>query len=134
MGLLQKDAGALRADFRKHYGVRLRDEMHADIFEAADMAANLPRDGSSAIFRAINTEWQWTLDAQLLALNADYLAWLRWFKTKDGRKGRNKPKPIPRPGVAKEASKADDRFAEAEGLPREEFMEWMKKMGVREAV
>lgn len=108
--------------------------MHADIFEAADMAANLPRDGSSAVFRAANPDWQWTLDAQLLALNADYLAWIRWKDTKDGSKNRKPPKPIQRPGVAKEVAEGKDRFAEVEGLPKAEFLEWMNQMGVRKPV
>lgn len=93
------------------------------------MAANLPKDGSSAMYRAINPDWQWTLDAQLLALQADYLAWLRWAKTKDGSKGRKQPKPIPRPGVKDEKPK-NDRFAEVEGLPKSEFLKWMDQMAV----
>lgn len=35
----------------------------------------------------------------LLAAIADALAWLQWAKTKDGRKNRNRPDPIERPGV-----------------------------------
>lgn len=46
---------------------------------------------------------RWGLAEQLLAVNADALNWLVWSKTKDAEKGRNKPKPIPRPGVDTEA-------------------------------
>ncbi|MDF1902755.1 DUF5361 domain-containing protein [Mycolicibacterium smegmatis] len=41
----------------------------------------------------------WTKEAMLTASVADSLHWLQWAKTKDGAKGRNRPKPIPRPGV-----------------------------------
>lgn len=43
----------------------------------------------------------WTLTNMLLATIADVLRWLQWAKTENGRKGRNAPQPIPRPGVAR---------------------------------
>lgn len=55
---------------------------------------------SSAVARAVEPEQStWGLSEQLLALVADYLAWLQWAQTEDGSKNRNRPKPIPRPGV-----------------------------------
>ncbi|RTE50388.1 DUF5361 domain-containing protein [Actinobaculum sp. 352] len=57
-----------------------------------------PQD--SALHRAMHGEDAlWDMDAQLLAHIADHVAWLVWAKTADGQKGRNRPKPIPRPGV-----------------------------------
>lgn len=44
---------------------------------------------------------EWTLTNRLLAIIADVLRWLQWAKTSDGRKNRNQPEPIPRPGVAR---------------------------------
>ncbi|MDN6706374.1 DUF5361 domain-containing protein [Corynebacterium glyciniphilum] len=41
----------------------------------------------------------WTPDRQLLASAVDLLSVQVWQPTKDGRRGRNRPKPIPRPGV-----------------------------------
>ena len=41
----------------------------------------------------------WGLAEQLLAQIVDNQNIQIWFKTKDGEKGRNRPKPIPRPGV-----------------------------------
>ncbi|OYN80419.1 DUF5361 domain-containing protein [Mycolicibacterium sphagni] len=41
----------------------------------------------------------WTLTNHLLATIADVLRWLQWAKTKDGRRNRNMPDPIERPGV-----------------------------------
>lgn len=46
----------------------------------------------------------WTPDRQLLAAIADRLSILVWQPTEDGRRGRNQPKPIPRPGVRTESS------------------------------
>lgn len=47
----------------------------------------------------------WDLNNQLSALIADYLRILVWFKTKDGQKGRNFPKPIDRPGIEDDSKK-----------------------------
>jgi len=47
----------------------------------------------------MNPDHQWDLDAQLSALAVDHLRLLLWAKTKDAASGRNRPKPIPRPGV-----------------------------------
>lgn len=54
----------------------------------------------TALFRALGGEKaDWGIKEQLMAMQVDYLAWLVWAKTKDGQSGRNKPKPVPRPGV-----------------------------------
>lgn len=54
----------------------------------------------SHIYRALHPdEAGWTLTNHLLAIIADTLRWLQWAKTKDGRKNRNRPDPIVRPGV-----------------------------------
>jgi len=37
---------------------------------------------------------QYTNTEELLAIIADRLGWLIWAKTKDGQRGRNKPKSI----------------------------------------
>ncbi|MGI5222493.1 DUF5361 domain-containing protein [Nocardia sp. CA-290969] len=55
-----------------------------------------------AVTRAMRPdEWQWGLTEQLLASAVDALTLLVWAKTKDAQKGRNRPKPIPRPGIAR---------------------------------
>lgn len=43
----------------------------------------------------------WGLTEMLLADIVDSQRWQVWAKTKDGHKGRNRPKPVPRPGVPK---------------------------------
>lgn len=54
---------------------------------------------------SIGDDAVWTFQAQLQATMVDYLRLLFWTKTKDGSKGRNPPKPIPRPGVDDGAEK-----------------------------
>ncbi|OBF29834.1 hypothetical protein A5720_11955 [Mycolicibacterium conceptionense] len=54
----------------------------------------------SHLYRALHPDHAgWTRTNMLLAAIADALAWLQWAKTKDGRKNRNRPDPIERPGV-----------------------------------
>ena len=59
---------------------------------------HLPQN-SAYVRESLGGDSAWDLNNQLNALIADYLRILVWFKTKDGSKGRNFPKPIPRPGV-----------------------------------
>lgn len=54
---------------------------------------------TSAVYRALNPDDSpWNMQTFLLAEAVDTLRTLAWFKTKDGQKGRKRPKPIPRPG------------------------------------
>lgn len=53
----------------------------------------------------------WNADRQLLASIVDLLAVQVWQPTKDGRKGRKRPKPIPRPGVEDKSRKEEKRGA-----------------------
>lgn len=54
----------------------------------------------SAIVREIKGDAaSWSVTDYLLAVLIDLMNVLVWFKTKDGSKGRNRPKPIARPGV-----------------------------------
>ena len=58
----------------------------------------LPRD--SAYVRATDPDAaNYGVAEYALAQSVDALNHLVWFKTKDGSKGRNRPKPFPRPGV-----------------------------------
>lgn len=98
--------------------------MQGDPLEAADMAAHLPQDKSSAVFRARNPDtWQWGLAEQLAALQADALRTLQWMKSKDAARKppRNQPKPIPRPGVAEVQEETEGRFKDVEAMPLNEL-------------
>lgn len=81
-------------------GLRLRN-FPSPSLTYGDMAVIVRQSSQdSAIARSVDPEQSaWTLSDQLLALVGDYLAWIAWSKTADGEKGRNRPKPIPRPGV-----------------------------------
>ncbi|WP_417556246.1 DUF5361 domain-containing protein [Microbacterium sp.] len=48
---------------------------------------------------SIDPRAEWPFETHLLADIADSLRFLGWAKTKDGQKNRNRPKPIPRPGM-----------------------------------
>lgn len=43
--------------------------------------------------------YAWDTNSMVTAQAVDALNLLVWFKTKDGSKGRNRPEPLPRPGV-----------------------------------
>ena len=70
----------------------------------------------------------WGLQEQLLANLADGVAWLIWAKTDDGAKNRNRPKPIPRPGVRSDngLGEGEHRIG-SEAVPLDElddFLQW----------
>lgn len=63
----------------------------------------------------------------LLATQVDMLAWLRWAKTEDGSKGRNRPKPLPRPGMP-DADETEVRHFGADPVPLsdlDQFLGWL---------
>lgn len=76
-----------------------------------DLMASMPGDGT-AMWRKARREkpeggkrsveppddW-WTPERDLLATVADGINVLAWLQTKDAQTGRNRPKPIPRPGT-----------------------------------
>ncbi|MPZ27547.1 MAG: hypothetical protein GEV12_14340 [Micromonosporaceae bacterium] len=47
----------------------------------------------SLLYRSVGGD-SWTLTDHLLALNYDQLAIANWQRSKDGAKGRNRPKPL----------------------------------------
>lgn len=65
--------------------------------------ANLPP--GAALWRAKQVAGAWTNGEHLLAGVVDLLAGANWQRTKDGSEGRNKPKPLARPG--EDAKKVD---------------------------
>lgn len=66
----------------------------------------------------------WTVTDHLLALEVDYLAILAWQGTKDGQKGRNKPKPLPRPGDKQRVESG--RHGQAVSMTAAEARAWSK--------
>ena len=64
----------------------------------AGIVRHSPRD--SALMRVtFGAEVAWSSTEHLLAALVDLTQYLVWFKTEDARSGRNRPKPIHRPGM-----------------------------------
>lgn len=81
-------------------GLRLRDfpSERCNWRDLIVVMSNLGPD--TAYYRACHpNDWQWSQESMLQASTVDLLNLLVWFKTKDGQQGRNRPKPLPRPGV-----------------------------------
>lgn len=64
----------------------------------------------SALHRAMHPDAApWGLSEHLLAVIADAAISGNWMQSRDGQKNRNRPKPIPRPGVKPENQKFGGR-------------------------
>ena len=89
--LLGSHPDELRADFQRFYGLNL-DGMGIEYStaHAAALAANLPRE--SATVRAVVPEAAWSDETYLLSAIEYDLRVLAWQNSKDGAKGRNRPK------------------------------------------
>ncbi|SNY84008.1 Ner family transcriptional regulator [Nocardia amikacinitolerans] len=100
--LIEEYTQAIESDLIDR-GLRLR-QLGSKVLSWRDLSsiiANLKPD--SALVRQLSPDtWRWQLNEHLLANIADSLRWLRWAKTEDGRRGRNVPQPIPRPGIEPE--------------------------------
>lgn len=101
------------------------------LHHAAILASQLPED--SRVTRALNPD-VWPLDRQLLAVIANNTNWLVWSKTKDGQKGRNRPKPIqPTPAREKqEKEAAREKKIRGITLPVDEYLSELQR--IREKV
>ncbi len=80
-------------------GLRLRmlGTAELDWTDLRAIVKHLPLD--AALLRAMHPEAsRWRTAEHLLADAADSLRWLAWARTDDGRRGRNMPEPIVRPG------------------------------------
>lgn len=75
----------------------------------------------SALYRTVTPDWMWGLPEFLTADIADSLRWLVWVKTEDARRGRSRPRPIPRPGI-----KGPERIGDAPMsiADMDEFLGW----------
>jgi len=97
--IVDQHESAVAADLVRA-GLRLRDAGTPGftLDDLRDFVKHSPRE--SALYRAQYPETaDWDTPALLLARLVDAGNWLVWSKTKDGAKGRNQPKPVPRPGV-----------------------------------
>ena len=88
---------------------------------------NLPV--TSALHRKLSPEWAaWAggdVSAHLLAVIADGVAAGNWMQSKDGQKNRNRPKPIPRPGLEPENKKYGGKAESMDSI--REWLGWEPK-------
>lgn len=102
-------------------GLRLRD-LGTPILTWRDLLViirQLPE--TSALVRELRRdapEW-WPRTDQLLAAVFDQLAILAWQNTDDARNGRNKPEPLPRPGIEPVNTYG------SEAIPIDEMADWL---------
>lgn len=77
---------------------------------------------TSALVRVMHPErHQWQLTQYLLADMADSLRWLVWSKTRAAQDGRDRPNPIPRPGLRS----PNERIGTATGIgDMRRFLNW----------
>lgn len=78
----------------------------------------------SPLAAAIDPRQAWDTADYLLAASADAQRWLQWSKTKDGKKNRNRPKPIPRPGM-RETDKG--RFTDVEVMDLDDMKAYLSR-------
>jgi len=99
--LLREHQGPLRADLRREYGVDLDAALGSRTIRPTVLLDLI--DGLSpqaAVWRSIDPDMVWTLDAMLLAALVDEIRVLRWEFERVNFKGKAlKPEPVPRPGV-----------------------------------
>ena len=123
--LVVNERDALRADLRRYFGVRL-DDFFAGVESLADVCAfawECQYIEGSALRRALlGDDSDWTTTNQLLALVADHSAIANWFQTKDGQKGKNRPKQIPRPGVRDEE---ETTYGKGTSMSMDEARKWL---------
>lgn len=83
----------MRADFQQYYGLDL-DGMGRDYttLHAADLLMQLPEGARTRV--AYDPASAWTTDRTLVACAVNALNLIWWSKTKDGQRGRNRPRPV----------------------------------------
>lgn len=73
----------------------MREALNGNLFDAADLAANLPP--GAAVWREHGGAMAWTQAEHFAAGQLHALNVANWQRTKDGSKGSNPPKPIEPP-------------------------------------
>ena len=116
VGLVKEHPRALNHDLVR-VGHRLRDledpRSGLTLGDLLDLVTY--SDPSSAVYRALNPEWEWDLTNQLLAYLIDHQQMMAWAE--GGKKGP-RPKPIPRPGVS---DKHEKKYRTEKRSTREEI-------------
>ena len=125
VNLIREHEHAVICDLRRFYGVRLADMYmgRENPSEVALYVYDCQYIEGSALYRALlGDDSDWNTTNQLLAMVADHLAVANWFQTKDGQKGKNRPKQIPRPGVRDEE---ETTYGKGTSMSMDEAREWL---------
>jgi hypothetical protein len=103
--LIEEHGPAIEYDLIK-LGLRLR-HLGSDALSWRDLLVIVQHsERGAALHRAMNPDdSMWGLSEHLLAVVADAVITGNWMSSRDGQKNRNRPKPIPRPGVVPESKK-----------------------------
>jgi hypothetical protein len=102
--LLREFRGALNCDL---IGLGFRVSDIPGVLSWADLRDVVKyQPATSALYREMHPDAApWGLSEHLLAVVADAVIAGNWMSSRDGQKNKNRPKPIPRPGVAPDAKK-----------------------------
>lgn len=124
----------MKVDLWREYGLTpaTLSSGGVSLIDIAELVDALP-DGC-AYKREIGGYWAWTDDQKFLVAQEYQLRIANWMQSRDGSKGRNRPKPLEVPkgryqeeqeALAKEAKYADkvDRFNEREAARQARFEE-----------
>lgn len=98
----------MRSDFRHYYGLDLREALAGNIFDAADLAVNIPP--GAAVWREHGGPLAWTQAEHFAALQLHAANVANWQRTRAGQKGSNPPKPIEPPKGRKERDADTERL------------------------
>lgn len=128
--MMAMDEDAVICDFAETYGIY--DIQSLPVSTRATLAAGLRDDSriKQEITQKYTKETPLGTDTILLAQGVDLLSLLLWSRTKDGQKGRNKPKSILNAllGADKKDKQKDEDKPLAFDSP-EDFEKMWKKMG-----
>jgi len=102
--LLREFRGALNYDL---IGLGYRADDVPALLSWADLRDIVKyQPATSALYREMHPDAApWGLSEHLLAVVADAVIAGNWMSSRDGQKNKNRPKPIPRPGVAPDSKK-----------------------------
>lgn len=105
----------MEADLLRYYGVDLLDLYRGvlSVRRLGVLVRGLPPQ--SATVQAAEPDTRWSLTDHLLAAVVDELRLGNWLQSKDGHANRNRPQPIPRPGVA---GRETVKWGNARGVPQ----------------
>lgn len=103
--LIDEHGSAIEYDLIK-LGLRLR-QLGTDALSWRDLLVIVQHSSNGTALRvAMHPDSApWGLSEHLLAVVADAVIAGNWMQSKDGQKNRNRPKPIPRPGVVPDKKK-----------------------------